>query len=186
MYRLFLFLFMLLSIVGCKEVTFESPQPKGKKALSSIPKSLQGNYLTIGKDGELSKDTVIVTSQGYRFGYFDPADRVKQNDEYERGVLSDTMIMKSYHGYYFLNLNERPEWLLRVLKQEKNGDVWYMSLEEKEGDFNEYLTRLSVVVKIDSSKTESETLYQIDPTPNELIELIEKGFFSKVKLKKIR
>jgi hypothetical protein len=185
MNRLFLFLF-LLSVIACKEVTFESPQPKGKKALSSIPKSLQGNYLTIGDDGQLSKDTVVVTAQGYRFGYFDPADRVKQNDEYERGVLSDSMIMKSYHGYYFLNLNEKPEWLLRVLQQEKNGDLWYMSLEEKEGDFNEYLTRLSVEVKIDSTKTGSETLYQIDPTPNELIKLIEKGLFTKVKLKKIR
>jgi hypothetical protein len=184
MNRLFLFLFLFC--FGCKEVTFESPQPKGKKALSSIPKSLQGSYLTVGDDGQLSKDTVIVTSQGYRFGYFDLADRAKQNDEYERGVLSDTMILKSYHGYYFLNLNERPEWLLRVLKQERNGDIWYMSLEEKEGNFNEYLTRLSVEVKIDSSKTDSETLYQIDPSPNELITLIEKGFFSKVKLKKIR
>ena len=185
MNRPFLFLCLLL-LVGCKEVTFREPQPKGKKALSVIPKSLQGHYLTIAEDGKVSKDTIIVTSNGYRFGYFDPADRANQSGEYETGVLSDSLILKSYKGYYFLNVDEHPEWLLRVIKQQKNGDLVYMALETKDEDFNQYLTRLSVEVEIDSSTTEKETLYQIDPEPHELISLIEKGFFSKVNLKKIK
>lgn len=183
--RFFLYAFFVL-LLSCKEVTFETPQPKGKKALASIPRNLQGKYLTLTDEGEPSKDTIIITSKGYRFGYFDIADRAHQNDEYEQGILSDSMVLKSYKGYYFLSLNEHPEWLLRVIHQEKNGDLMYMSLEDKNADFNEFLTRLAVEVKIDSVKTAKETLYQIDPTPSELIGLIEKGFFSKVKLKKIR
>jgi hypothetical protein len=186
MNRIVLFVLLLLSLVACKEVSFESPQPEGKKPLTAVPKKLQGKYLTETEEGGLSRDTVIITERGYRFGYYEPSDRSAKNDEYEEGVLSDTLILKYYKGYYFLNLNEKPEWLLRVLQQEKNGDLIYMSLEDRKMDFNEFLEKLSVEISIDSAQTESETLYQIDPTPGKLVELIEKGFFSKTKLTRIK
>jgi hypothetical protein len=185
MSRLFLFLFVLAA-VGCKEVSFKEPQPKGKKPLTSVPKNLQGKYLTLTEEGVVSKDTVIITARGYRFGYFDPAERVAKNESYEEGVLSDSMVLKSFKGYYFFSLNENPEWLLRVLKQEKNGDLYYMSMEDKNLDFNSYLEKLGREVKIDSFTTAKETLYQIDPTPNALTALIDKGFFSKTKLIKVK
>lgn len=172
--------------VACKEVTFETPQPKGRKALSSVPKNLQGKYLTHTEEGELSKDTIIITPKGYHFGYFDPADRVKKSESYDKGVLSDTMVLKSYKGYYFLNIYENPEWLLRVLKRDKNGDLIYMTLEEKGTDFNDFLNKLSVEIAIDSTQLENETLYQIDPSPQKLIELIDKGFFTETRLTRIK
>lgn len=178
--------FLFLIVLSCKEVTFENPQPKGRKALSSVPRSLQGKYLTLTEEGELSKDTIVITDRGYYFGYYDLADRAKKNERYEEGVLSDTMILKSYRGYYFLNFNEKPEWLLRVLKREKNGDLVYMTLEEKETGFTDFLNKLSIEVRIDSTQLEDETLYQIDPTPHKLIELIDKGFFTETKLIKIK
>jgi hypothetical protein len=173
-------------LYGCKEVSFNEPQPKGKKALTAVPKDLMGKYLTLTEEGALSKDTVIITAQGYRFGYFDPAERSGKNDNYEEGVLGDSLVLKSFKGYYFLNLNENPEWLLRVIRQERNGDLVYMALEEKNLEFNEYLEKLSREVRIDSMTTPRETLYQIDPTPNQLIDFIEKGFFSKTPLVKIK
>jgi hypothetical protein len=177
----------LLLITGCKEVSFKNPQPEGKKALASVPKNLQGKYLVITDDGQPAKDTVIITSGGYHFGYYDLAERAaKQNDKYDVGILGDSLVLKSYKGYYFFNLNEKPEWLLRVLKQERNGDLWYMALEQKNVDFNDYLRKLSLEIPIDSMTTETETLYQIDPTPNELITLINKGYFSKSRLIKIK
>lgn len=179
-------MFVLLTLFGCKEVSFEHPQPEGKSPLTAVPKALQGKYLTLTEEGQLSKDTVIITSHGYKFGYFDPVERNAKNEQYEEGVLSDTLILKSYKGYYFLNLNEKPEWLLRVLKQERNGDLIYMALEDKNMDFNDFLQKLSLEIRIDSATTESETLYQIDPTPNKLIELINKGYFSKTKLIRIK
>jgi hypothetical protein len=181
-----LFVLLFLVVFACKEVSFENPQPEGRRALAGVPKTLQGKYLALTEEGRPSKDTVIITPHGYRFGYFDPAERSGKNNRYEEGVLSDTLVLKSYRGYYFLNLNENPEWLLRVLKQEKNGDLIYMTLEEKNADFNDFLKKLSAEIRVDSIQKEDETLYQIDPTPAELIRLIDKGFFSEERLIRIR
>lgn len=179
-------LFLLLVVFACKEVSFENPQPEGRKALASVPRALQGKYLALTDEGKPSKDTVIITAHGYRFGYFDVAERSGKNDRYEEGVLSDTLVLKSYKGYYFLNLNEKPEWLLRVLRQEKNGDLIYMSLQQKNTDFNDFLKKLSAEIRVDSIQKEDEMLYQIDPTPAMLIKLIHKGYFSESRLIKIR
>jgi hypothetical protein len=180
------FLFLILVVFSCKEISFENPQPEGRKPLASIPKSLQGKYLARTDEGDPSKDTVIITAHGYRFGYYDPAEQSAKNDQYEEGVLSDTLVLKSYKGYYFLNMNEKPEWLLRVLKQERNGDLMYMTLEDKNMDFDDFLQKLSLEIRIDSITTPEETLYQIDPTSSQMITLIEKGFFSKTKLIKVK
>ncbi|HEY0742814.1 MAG TPA: hypothetical protein VGD40_15195 [Chryseosolibacter sp.] len=175
----------LILLISCKEVTFKEPQPKDKKPLPSVPKNLQGKYLVMTEEGTPSKDTVVITSRGYRFGYFDPEERAVKNDEYEEGVLGDSMVLKSFKGYFFLSLNEDPEWILRVLKQEKNGDVLYMTLEDKTMEFNDYLEKLSAEIRIDSMTTEKETLYQIDPDPNQLVDLIKKGYFSEARLIKV-
>jgi hypothetical protein len=185
MNRVLVTFLLLVTIASCKEVTFQTPQPKDRSALSSIPKNIQGKYLTRTEDGELSKDTIVITEKGYHFGYFDMADRSKKNESYEQGVLSDTMVLKSYKGYYFLSLNENPEWILRVLKREKNGDLIYMAMDEKDANFNDFLNKLSMEIRVDSIQTEKETLYQIDPSASKLVELIDKGFFSETRLIKI-
>jgi hypothetical protein len=179
-------LVLFLLIAACKEISFEQPQPEGRKSLTSIPRSLQGKYLAITDTGEPSKDTVVITAHGYRFGYFDPAEQAGRNDEYEKRELDDSTVLKAYKGYYFLNLNEKPEWILRVIRQEKNGDLTYMALEQKNMDFNDYLKKLSVEIKIDSTITDQETLYQIRPSPSQLVDLIHKGYFSSSRLVKIR
>lgn len=184
--RIFPLISIALVLFGCKEVTFKVPQPKDKKALAAVPKHIQGKYLVLTEDGTPSKDTIVITPRGYRFGYFDPEERAVKNDEYEEGVLSDSMILKNFKGYYFLNLNEDPEWLLRVLKPEKNGDLLYMTLEDKKMEFTDFLEKLSGEIRIDSMTTEKETLYQIDPTASELVDLIKKGYFSETRLLKVQ
>jgi hypothetical protein len=183
--RILLLSIISLALISCKEVTFKVPQPKDKKALATIPKNIQGKYLVLTDEGTLSKDTVVITSKGYRFGYFDPEERAAKNDEYEEGILGDSMVLKNFKGYYFLSLNEDPEWILRVLKEEKNGDLFYMTLEDKKLEFTEYLEKLSGEIRIDSMTTENETLYQIDPDANKLTDLIKKGFFSETRLIKV-
>jgi hypothetical protein len=184
--RIFSLLLIAVVLLGCKEVSFKEPQPKEKKALTMIPKNLQGKFLVMTDDGAPSKDTVVITARGYHFGYFDPEERALKNDEYEEGVLSDSMVLKSYKGYFFLSLNENPEWILRILKEEKNGDLTYMTLEDKKMEFNDYLERLSGEIRIDSMTTENETLYQIDPDPNQLVDLIKKKFVSETRLIRVR
>ncbi len=181
------FVFFILScLVACKEISFREPQPKGRRTIMKVPKNLQGKYLTVMENGDLSKDTVILLSNGYRFGYFDEVPSSNHREGYESGTLSDSLVLKYYRGYYFLNLYENPEWLLRVIKQEKNGDLIYLAMEQEAVDFNDYIKKLSNEIRIDSIVSENETLYHIDPAPVQFIELIEKGYFSRTVLKKIR
>lgn len=171
---------------GCKEITFENPQPEGRRSLNTMPKPLRGKYLATGDGGEVSKDTIIVNARGYRFGYYSPADRVHLNDSYDAGVISDTLVIRSYKDYYFVNVREGPEWLLRVIKRETNGDLTYMSMERSETDFKDYVDKLAAEIRIDSFLVEGVMVYRIDPTPHQLVGLIEKGFFSESRLVRIK
>ena len=172
-------------VVSCKEITFREPQPKGRKALSTIPHELRGMYLPVGDDGQVSRDTIVIFKEGYRFGYYDASDRSNQNDEeYESGVLSDSLVLKTFKGYYFFSFFENPEWTLRVVTREKNGDLIYMAPQQEGLDFKDYMKKISMEIAIDSSKVNGKMLYQIDPTPRQLVKLIEKGFFSTAVLKK--
>jgi len=181
---LILLLFFFLG--SCKEISFREPQPRGRRALKSVPQKLWGKYLTFQENGEISQDTIVITQSGYRFGYFDPRASSGLKEGYDVGVLSDSLVLKSYKHYYFLSFYENPEWLLRVIRQEKNGDLVYMAMEQEDVDFKDYARKLSAEITIDSIKLENETLYQIDPSPPKLIELIDKGLFSRTNLKKVR
>lgn len=177
----------MLFLASCKEISFEQPQPKGKKSLTEFPKSLRGKYLTRNENGGWSKDTVVIEAKGYHFGFFDPADRDNAgSDEFDRGFISDTLVLKSHKGYFFLNLLQRPQWALRVLRPEKNGDLTFMAPEQDGVDFKDYVKKLSAEIRVDSFLRNDKMFYQIDPSPNELVRLIEKGFFSKAILKKIK
>jgi hypothetical protein len=167
---------LILSLFACKEISFKEPQPKGKKSLTKIPRELLGSYLVIEEKEGDGKDTLVVTERGY----YVPGDSSK-------GALGDSLVLKKYKGYYFFNENENPEWLLRVVKREPNGDLSYMLMEPAEKSFNEFLLTLHKEIEIDSFEVNNEKLYQIDPSPKTLISLIEQGYFKKtITLKKLR
>jgi hypothetical protein len=167
---------LILSLVACKEISFKEPQPKGKKSLSQIPRDLLGSYLVVEEKGADNKDTLVVTTKGY----YVPSD--SSNEE-----LGDSLVLKKYKGYYFFNDNENPEWLLRVVKREPNGDLSYMLLEPTDKSFDEFLLALNNEIEIDSAEVNKKKLYQVDPSPKKLISLIEKGYFKKtITLKKLK
>jgi hypothetical protein len=115
-----------------------------------------------------------------KFGYHITNDSTK-------GVLGDSLVLKKFKGYYFFNDNENPEWLLRVVKQLDNGDLSYMFMDNGEKSFNDFVLELNKEIQIDSFQVNNEMLYQIDPTPQQLVNLIEKGYFRKnVQLKRIK
>lgn len=168
-------LFLLLIFLGCKEISYKEPQPKGKKALQAIPESITGTYL-LEDGGESSRDTLIVTKHGYLIA-----------SDHKESLLSDSLVLKKYKGYYFVNINERPEWLLRIIRRENNGDLTYMSMDDKDESFNELVRDLSREVGLDSMEVGDEKLYQIDPSPAQLMGLIKKGYFKKtILMKKIQ
>lgn len=165
----------LLCLVSCQEISFQQPQPTGVSALTNIPAKLRGKYLLIDPNSP-STDTLFVESGGYRVGH----------NPKEKNMLGDSIVLKSYRGYYFLNINGNPEWFLRVIKRERNGDLLFMSLEEEQNKFGNFVKKLSRTIRVDSVQLKDEKLYQIHPTPKQLVGLIDNGFFRKITLKKIR
>ncbi|HPH46120.1 MAG TPA: hypothetical protein PKU83_03880, partial [Chryseolinea sp.] len=161
----YVFVLILLGFMSCKEITYRETQPKDKRALTEIPSSMRGKYLVIDENG-VDKDTIYITKTGYH---------TRDEGMVDEDVLSDSLVLKKHKGYYFLNINQRPEWALRIIKQEKNGDLLIMSMEDK--DFNSFLKKLGKEIKIDSIQLADEKLYQIDPTPKHLIGLINKKYF---------
>jgi len=166
---------VFLAVVSCKEISYKVPQPKGRKALTSIPNVLQGSYmLTSAEDG--SKDTLIINSKGY----------MAASDQKQKS-LGDSLVLKFYKGYYFVSINENPEWILRIIKPEADGNLTFMSMNTRQESFNALLTRLSQDdITIDSLASGNDTLYQIDPTPRQLLKLVKHGYFSEtVKMQRI-
>lgn len=106
---------VFIALLSCKEVSFREPQPASRQNLIKVPSELQGNYLPVMADGELGKDTLIIHDKGYRFGYYDPKERVpsRQPDE---GLLSDSLVLKKYKGYYFASFRDDQSWIVRVLQ----------------------------------------------------------------------
>jgi hypothetical protein len=152
-------------VVACKEVSFRDPQPKGFRSLPQVPTRMQGNYLFKDKDGQV--DTVVITNNSFY---------AKSAPNKDRYVLNDTLIMKAYKGYYFFSKRSGTVWYLRVVRQEKNGDLSYLAMNDEH--FNDFLVKLSREIRIDSADLGDGMVYQIDPTPKQLIDLIEKGYFT--------
>jgi len=166
---------ILLILFSCKEISFKETQPRGKKSLQAVPEKLYGTYL-LADENETSKDTLVVDAKGYLV-----VSDQKQN------FLSDSLVLKYHKGYYFVNINEKPEWLLRVIRLEDNGDLTYMSMDVEEAAFNTLVKKLSHDVQVDSLEVNGEKLYQIDPSPKQLMKLIKKGYFKKtIRMKKIK
>lgn len=170
-----LLLLSFLCIIACKEITYKEPQPKGIKVLPAVPKNLIGKYPLPEDDGTV-KDSLVVHATGYFF----------TNDD-DKGVLSENLILKYYKGYYFINIKNDPEWILRIIRQEKDGSISLMSMETDEAKFTSLVTQLSQEVKVDTIVIAEETFYEIDPSPKEMMGLIKKGFFKKSSvLKKVK
>ena len=96
-------------LASCKEVSFREPQPAGVTSLKEIPKSLQGRYR--GMDNQDNDtDTLFIESWGYHF------KDGKNNDWLGRGTLSDSLVVKYYENYYFVNFRSGNQWVLRLIK----------------------------------------------------------------------
>lgn len=172
MKRLLFLCCLSVAIFSCKEISYKAPQPSGKAALKTVPAELHGMYL-LSDDKETSKDTLIISASGYH--------GVSDRDE---SPLGDSLVLKYYKGYYFLSINENPEWLLRIVKRQPNGDLIYFSMDTDEKKFNQLLKDLTKETTVDSVVVKGEKLYQIDPSPRKLMKLIKKGYFKQASVMK--
>lgn len=175
MKRLTVILLFGLLCAACTEISYKEPQPKGVKPLFQVPTKLHGQYL-IQEDGEAT-DTLVVFLSGYKLGGDD------------RAILSDSLVLKYYKGYYFLNSRDDLAWYLRIIRLNKNNDLIYFEMEsipEQEEERKKFLAKLSAELPVVETVVEGKTFYVIDPTPKELIGLIKKGYFKERRFTRIQ
>lgn len=179
-------LFLLASVwslllISCKEVTFKEPQPAGIQALKEVPNALRGIYQTFEQTTGDFSDTLIIESWGYHMKDKDDKDWLN------RGTLSDTLVLKVYENYYFVNFKSGDQWMLRLVKQDPNGSISFLAIDlQDDAKRKTMLKKISKDLKIKEFQHKDDTFYQIDPTPAQLMMLIKDGLFTGPKLNKIK
>ncbi len=170
-----------LLLYSCKEVTYREPQPAGIASLNEVPPSLRGIYHTYEKQTGETGDTIILESWGYHFK--DKEDK----DWLGKGTISDSMVVKYYENYYFVNFKEENQWVLRLIRQKSPGVLEFMSIDiQDDSKRREMLRKLARRMPIKEIKRADDTFYQINPTPAQLITLIKEGYFTGVELRKMK
>lgn len=177
----FLFFFWATLLYSCKEVSFREPQPVGVNVLNELPVGLQGRYTTPDEGGDEKSDTLIVESWGYHFR--DKNDK----DWLGRGVLSDSLVVKYYENYYFVNFKSGNQWVLRLVKQKPDGSIEFLSINiQDDAKRKEMLRKLSKKFKVIEIQKKDDTFYQITPTATQLLQLIKEGYFTGSTLNKVK
>ena len=179
--KVFIFIVLCVSFWSCKEVSYPVPQPKGVASLQKLPENLQGKYLPIDQPASEKPDTLIIESWGYHF-----SDK-NGKDWLGRGVLSDSLVVKFYMNYYFVNFKSGDQWILRLIAQKPSGDLTFMSIDLKEdAQISDIINKISKRLKVTEIKRESDVFYQINPTPAQLMALVKDGYFAGVELRKTK
>ena len=167
---------------SCKEVSYPVPQPSGMKAAKKIPKDVWGKYLQIDSGELQTEDTLVIESHGYRF----LTNKSKEDADWlDQAVLGDSLVLKQYKGYYFFNFRVENQWVLRLVKRSKEGNIQILSIH-LEGDEDKVIDNLSARLPVTKMEVKGDTFYQIDPSPSQLIELINAGFFTADDFRKIK
>jgi hypothetical protein len=175
-----LILFWAFLLAACKEISYQTPQPAGIKPLTEIPLSLQGHYLSYDEITGEESDTLIIESWGYHF-----KDK-NDNDWLGAGHLSDSLVVKFYKNYYFINFKSGDQWVLRLIRQKSYGGIEFLSIDiQDDAKRKEILKRISKEITIKEVHRGEDTFYQIAPTPAQLMKLIDKGLFTGSELSKI-
>jgi hypothetical protein len=172
-------LFFSIYLFSCKEISFPTPQPAGLPQLKEVPATLLGKYTS--EEDNSKNDSLIIERWGYRF--VDGNDK----DWLGKGTLSDSMVIKKYKDYYFVSFRTQDQWTLRLIKQQSNGDFTFLKIDVGDDDRRkEILKKISQKLKVtEFKKNDSDTFYQINPTPDQLMQLIKEGYFTGTELKKV-
>ena len=176
-----LLIFWATLLYSCKEVSFREPQPAGINILKEIPVTLQGRYTAPEEGSDEKTDTLIVESWGYHFR--DKNDK----DWLGRGILSDSLVIKFYENYYFVNFKSGDQWVLRLVKQKPDGSIEFLSINiQDDAKRKEILRKLSKKFKVTEVQKKDDTYYQINPIAPQLLQLIKEGYFSGSTLLKVK
>jgi hypothetical protein len=164
-------------LFACKEVSYPKAQPVGITALNQLPESLCGEYLIRDKaTGEIG-DTIIIERWGYR------TKDTTGNDWLGGGHISDTLVVKQYQDYYFINFKEGDQWILRLLKVKNPNRLELLSINlENDAEREAVLQKLGEKLKVKTITKNDYVFYQINPTPAQLMSLVHENYFTGVEL----
>ncbi len=165
-------------MASCTEISFTEPQPKGIKKLKSFPSSLRGNFSMPDDSTSGNPDTLHIGKDWYRIG-----GGPEKVDWLNNGTLSDSLVLKSYKGYYFLNFLIEKQWVLRTFKQEKNGNIILFDVTLSD---DQTIQRLKEKLHPEILKVNSNTFYKVDPLPNELLDFIRENYTAQQPLQKLK
>lgn len=165
-----------LLLYSCREVSFKEPQPAGIASINEVPSELRGRFVPETGDDRDKRDTLIIESWGYRFT--DSNDK----DWLGRGVISDSLVLKFYQDYYFVNFKAGDQWVLRLIRRNTDQSIEFLSIDLQEDGRKDVLKKLSRKVKVTELHRGDDTFYQISPNPAQLMDLIREGYFSGTKL----
>lgn len=174
-------IFWSVLLYSCKEVSFREPQPAGIVALKEVPAALLGQYNSYDQATGEKADTLVIESWGYHFKDKDDKDWLG------RGVLSDSLVIKFYENYYFVNFKSGDQWVLRLIRQKSSGALEFLSIDiQDDAKRKEMIRKLSKKFKLTEVKRRDDTFYQINPTPAQLMMLIKEGYFTGGELRKVK
>lgn len=176
-----LILFWVLLLYSCKEVSYKEAQPAEVPALKEVPANLRGTYQVYDQTTGDFSDTLIIESWGYHMK--DKNDK----DFLNKGTLSDTLVVKFYQNYYFVNFKFGNQWVLRLIKQHPDGSFEFLSIDlQDDAKGKDRLAKISKKLKITEHKRKDDTFYQIHPTREQLMKLIKDGLFTGARVTKIK
>lgn len=117
MKQIFVLLTLLALLTGCQTYTFDKPQPRDSASVPAFPDFLQGQYMhrTGGELMEISDNVIILSSVAHQDSF-----TIKAEERDTVFTISDTAVLKTYKGYYFLSRLVKDTWMVFSIKPENN------------------------------------------------------------------
>jgi hypothetical protein len=123
----------------------------------------------------------MIESWGYHF------KDSKDNDWLGRGTLSDSLVLKYYANVYFVNFRAGDQWVLRLIRQKPSGAIEFLSINLSDDvKRKEILKKLSKRFPVKEIEKKDDIFYQINPTKEQLMKLIQEGYFTGGELSKVK
>lgn len=140
---------------------FQTPQPTGGRSLRKFPKAIRGTYIS-----PEDNDTIKITKRKVVI------DEVKNKEEV--ASISDSLVVKKYRNYYFLNLrNDKTEtWELVVMQKIGSGELKLMTIEGGDKKAIQKVRKITTVKEVRNEDGKLDA-YLLSPTNAELIKMLE-------------
>jgi hypothetical protein len=162
---------------------FETSVPKDVEVISQFPKELIGTY----SDGKT--DTLTITEKTFKYGKSKKSFLIAGSLDKEESEL------RKLNDFYYLNLRDEGDeyWTVFPFQLSDDGlDAYYIIMEtlierldttkstkEREMEVIESMNKITKVKVIEKPDSDDKN-YLINPTNQELEELMQQGFFVKL------